>query len=323
MVITEEQFYTSVEKMGVYIPFEQTKAWNDFKRTPNIQFIYFIDNLEDPQQACWGRIYEVKMIGRIIDIAGEVQKDNVTKRMITKFFKSIIEESSANMITYNCARIYEVEREIGLRCAGFVRPLGNRICPLTQFIDIQSDRNSDSDWKRNLKRATANRLTFEVLEHPTTEDAAIICGLFNELKARKSLGFSLSVNKVAELIKQSGYRVYYVRHEGKILCARIVYIHKSHAADVFAANSFESMKYSATHFIMEQIFAWLKERGVKTFDFSRISPSTHNANTIYQFKDAAGGYPIQYSGEWIWTRKHNTLLLFCIYNFFLHHGYNY
>jgi hypothetical protein len=122
---------------------------------------------------------------------------------------------------------------------------------------------------------------------------------------------------------QEGFVLCYVKHENQILCARIIYHHQGLAADVFAANGFESMKYSATHFIMEQIFCWLKEQGDQLFDFSRISPGAYETDSIYQFKDAAGGYPMQYLGEWVWTKKHRTQLLFCIYNFFLHHRHNY
>lgn len=262
-------------------------------------------------------------MGRVIDIVGEIQKSTVSKQMITQFFQGIIENSQAEMITYNSIREYKVEQEIGIRCAGFVRPFGNRVCPLTQIINLQSDRNCNRNWKRNLKKAVDNGLIYEVIDRPTEQDADTVCRLFDELKQRKSLAFSLNKEKVTNLLKQPEYSLHYVVRENSVLCARIIYSHEGQAADVFAANSFEAMKYSATHFIMEQVFAWLKENGMETFDFSRISPSAYETNTIYQFKEAAGGYPVQYLGEWIWTRKHRTLLLFCIYNFFIHRKHSY
>ena len=43
--------------------------------------------------------------------------------------------------------------EIALRSAGFLRPFGNRVCPLTQIVAIQNNRDFDRNWKRNLKKA--------------------------------------------------------------------------------------------------------------------------------------------------------------------------
>lgn len=316
MVITKEQFEKCIGNMGCYIPFEQTKAWNEFKTTDGVEFIYFVDNIEFPLQACFGRVYHKRIIGRIIDIAGEVRKEEVSRRMVTKFFKSIIEEAQAEMITYNGIATYRAEDEIGIRCAGFVRPLGNRVCPLTQFIPVQGERNGDRNWKRNLRKAKEAGLSFEIVNSPTQQDAAVFVRLFDELIQRKHLGFSIAEDKILPLLQQPGYKLCYARLGDKVLCARIIYLHRGQSADVFAANSFDSMKYSATHFIMESIFEWLKAQGVQTFDFSRIPPSANETNSIYQFKDAAGGYPVQYLGEWIWTKKDSTRLLFALYNYF-------
>lgn len=76
------------------------------------------------------------------------------------------------------------------------------------------------------------------------------------------MGFSLDKNKVTSLLLQPGFKICYARLGEQVLCARIIYICKKQAADVFAANSFNSMRYSATHFIMESIFNWLKKRAL-------------------------------------------------------------
>lgn len=316
MTVTKQMFYQCLQRMNCYIPFEQTYGWNEFKATAGVQFIYFVDNTETPMQACFGRVYHKKIAGCIVDICGEVKKEGVSKRQITQFFKSIIEDAHASMITYNSINIYRVEDEIGIRCAGFIRPWGNRVCPLTQIIPVQEERNHDSDWRRNLKKAKKAELTFEMVNIPTDNDAALFTHLFDELKQRKHLGFSVEKDKIAALLHQPEFKLCYARYEDRVVCARIIYVHHKQAADVFAANSFKAMKCSATHFIMENIFEWLKGQGIEIFDFSRISPSANETNSIYQFKDAAGGYPVQYLGEWIWTKKESTRLLFALYNFF-------
>lgn len=314
MNITKEEFYNCLERMKCYVPFEQTIGWNEFKANNNVKFVYFVDNKEDPQQACYGRIYEKPLIGRIVDIMGEVRKTETHRRQVTKFFKSIIETSEASMILYNSVSLYNVNHEIGLRCAGFVRPMGFKACPLTQIIEIQKDRNGDRNWKRNLKKAEQNALQFEEVKSPTIKDAAIFSDLFDELKQRKHLGYSVDKEKIYQLLSCASYRLFIVKKESQILCARIIYVHGRQAADVFAANSTESMNYSATHYIMEKIFTLLKEEGVDEFDFSRIPPSDNETNSVYLFKDAAGGYVAQYLGEWIWVKKIITKVLFALYN---------
>ena len=123
--------------------------------------------------------------------------------------------------------------------------------------------------------------------------------------------------------KDDNFKLFYTLKDDIPLCARIVYIKNGMAADVFAANSFESRKYSATHFMMERIFDHLKEQGIKVFDFSRIPPSNNETDSVYVFKNSAGGYPVQYNGEWIWSKKRIYSLAFCVYNFFIRKAHQY
>lgn len=322
MLVAEDVFFNVIPQIG-YVPFEQTRAWKNFKENPKVKFVYFIDNPQDPCIACWGRIYRFRFVGEILDICGEVRRENTSIKQITKFFQSILEDEKPDLVTYNSISPYDCNFDIGLRRAGFVRPFGNKACPLTIFIDVTTERNVNRNWKRNLKKASQYGLQFEVVKEPTLEDAQAVSKMFSELKERKSLGFSLEPNKIFNLITSSGYSLCYAKKDDKPLCARIIYTNGGHAADVFAANSFESMDYSATHFIMEEIFAYLKEVNVKSFDFSRISPSIYETDSIYLFKDAAGGQPVQYMGEWTYSRKRWLPFLFCFYNFFLLKIHNY
>jgi hypothetical protein len=180
-MVHEEQFWACVEKINAHVPFEQTKAWHDFKQSERCSFLYFVDNPADPQQACWGRVYTIKFVGRVLDIMGEIQKECVTHKMITTFFREIIKQSAADMLTYNSVKKYDEYQDIGLRRAGLVRSMGNRACPLTQIIPLQLGRDCDRNWKRNLRKANTNKLKFEVVENPSVHDAATVCNLFDEL----------------------------------------------------------------------------------------------------------------------------------------------
>ena len=322
MIINKSTFFHVIEKFE-YVPFEQTLAWENYKNVNPKDLIHFVDNQSDPYICCWGRVITKPVIGRILDIQGEVKKANITSKQIQHFWEDVIKDASCNMIVYNSISAYTCDYDISMRRAGFNRPLGNRVCPLTIFVNIQEERNFDRNWRRNLKKSISEDLKFEVVENPNFEDAQNISKMFDELRKMKGLKYQLDPKCLRSLFDDRNFHLFYALKNGNPICARIVYIQKKFAADVYAANSFESRAYSATHLLMEKIFEFLKTKGVEVFDFSRIPPSNNETDSVYVFKKSAGGYPVQYNGEWIWCKRKVYSLLFCIYNFFIQKSHQY
>lgn len=322
MIVNKEVFFQAVQKMG-YVPFEQSSAWQEFKSVDEKSLVGFIDNNQEPFIACWGRIFKKPGIGKILDIVGEVKRENISPKQVQYFFENLIKEAACNMIIYSSVSDYKCTFDISMRRSGFTRPLGNRVCPLTIFIKLKEERNPDRNWKRNIKKSISEKLEFKVIDSPSLEDAKIVSGMFNELKKMKNLSYSLDANCLFKLLMDEKYKLFYVVKDGVPLCARVIYIHRQRAADVFAANTFESRKYAATHLIVEKILEYLKKNDVEVFDFSRIPPSNNETDSVYVFKNSAGGYPVQYNGEWIWSKKKVYSLLFCIYNFFIRKAHQY
>ena len=58
-----------------------------------------------------------------------------------------------------------------------------------------------------------------------------------------------------------------------------------------------------THLLMENVFEWMKNNGVRFYDMGRIGPGRKNSNSVYEFKKYSGGDFVQYNGEWIYVRK--------------------
>lgn len=322
MIVNKEVFFQAIQKIG-YVPFEQSFAWLEFKSVDEKSLVGFIDNNQDPYIACWGRMFRKPGIGRILDIVGEVKRKDIVPKQIQCFFENLIKEASCDMITYNSVSYYECTFDISMRRSGFTRPLGNRVCPLTILFKVKEERKPDRNWKRNVKKSISENLEFKVIDSPSREDAQIVSGMFNELKKMKNLSYGLDVDCLFKLLKDKKYKLFYVMKDGVPLCARVIYIHRQRAADVFAANTFESRKYAATHLIVEKILEYLKDNDVEVFDFSRIPPSNNETDSVYVFKNSAGGYPAQYNGEWIWSKKKVYSLLFCIYNFFIRKAHQY
>ncbi len=324
MLVNESVFDQCIAKLG-HIPFEQSQGWRKYQERRGIKHLYFVDNEEQPNMACCGRVFKKHVIGKILDITGEVIKAELSDKVMRSFYKLLIEESGCDMITYNSKAIYEVDMEVALRRAGFNRPLGSRTCPLTIFVDLvnDNDRKRDRNWKRNAKKAVESNLVFKWVEKPTKEDTSMVCQMFEELSETKHLGYNLELESLYQLITSPNYRLYFVYREDRPICARIVYLYKDMAEDVFAANSNESREYSATHFMMDSLFKELAVMGATHFDFSRIPPSNNETDSVYAFKKASGGDEIQYVGEWIWSKKRLTPLFFSIYNFFIRKSHHY
>lgn len=325
MLVNETVFDHCISQLG-HIPFEQSKGWRDYEELRGNSYLYFVDNEQQPSMACCGRLIKKPFVGKILDIIGEVRSVNpLSEKVMRKFYRSIITDSGCDMITYDSKVVYDVMMEIAIRRAGFNRPFGSRICPLTIFVDVENDaiRKSHRNWKRNAKKAAESNLSFSLIDNPSDEDARIVCQMFKEMSETKHLGYTLEPQSIAQLLSSPGYRLYYVKREGRVICARIVYLYREMAEDVFAANSNESRECAATHYLMDCVFNDLKTQGVKVFDFSRIPPSNNETDSVYVFKQECGGGENQYVGEFIWAKKRIVPLIFCIYNFFIRNAHHY
>lgn len=325
MLVNEAVFEQCIAKLG-HVTFEQDKGWRDYEIKRGLPYLYFVDSELQPTMACCGRVFKKPLVGKILDITGEVKsKDTLSEKVMRNFYHSVIEDAGCDMISYNSKAVYDVDMEIALRRAGYNRPLGFRTCPLTIFVDLQSDTESkrDRNWKRNAKKAAESNLTFEYVEHPTMEDACVVCKMFDEMSETKHLGYTLKPETLYVLISNPLYRLYYVRREERVICARIVYVYGEMAEDVFAANSNESRECSATHFMMDCVFNYLKTINAKVLDFSRIPPSDNETDSVYMFKRASGGGVVAYLGEWMWTKKRITPLLYSIFNFYIRKAHHY
>lgn len=114
MIIDKDTFFQIVEKFE-YIPFEQTLAWENYKDESGSHFIHFVDDKSAPNICCWGRIIKKPLVGKILDIRGEIKQTAITNKQIQHFWKNVIEEASCNMITYNSVSEYSCNYEISMR----------------------------------------------------------------------------------------------------------------------------------------------------------------------------------------------------------------
>lgn len=312
-MMTNRKTFFEVQKSFPDIPFSQTEEWLDSIKNNNI--CYFVDNVQQPRICCWGRVYNRKLIGNHLLINGISMKNVIDSKNIRDFFKSIISEGF-KLIELSDINYYNADFEVGIRRAGFLRPLGSTLSPLTLIVNLQSPFSFHRDWRRNVRKAIEQDIQFEYLPNPTIDQTNTFIRLFNQLKERKNLGFTLTSEELLKLLSKEHFKLFFAKtKEDKYLAGRLIYVNKKKAYDIYAANSYESLKNGSTYFLQEKIFYFLKEREIEFFDYGRIPPGTDSMDDIYVAKSYSGGYPILYNGQWQYSK---SILFDYLYSFYKH-----
>lgn len=302
MIVNKQDFFKAQQRLES-IPFNQTEEWFEKCGFKESDSIFFIDDLSNPHIGCWGLIFNRKFIGKQLNILGESYKNIITSHHIRDFYMKI-NSSQFDFIEISSFQIHDVKFEIGIRRAGFLRPMIANLSPLTIIISTSEIRKTHKTWNKNLRLSSNANLTFKCIENPTIESIEVFCKIFNELKALKKLSYDLTPNSMINFFKSGKYKLFFVYNEEMTpICARIVYISGITSYDVHAANSEEARKCGAAYFIIEEIIKYMNNRGVEYFDYGMISPSNNEMDEIYRAKSYSGGTPTLYNGQWVYYKS--------------------
>lgn len=303
------------------VPFTQGEGWDNYTNNKD-NCVYFVDNSAEPTICCRGELYKKPFVGSILRIQGEATK-KPEQETVRNFYQEIT-QMGYSLILVSSLSPYEIEYEIGIREAGFVRPLYQPTCPLTIFVPTIDRPAPHRSWKRNVKKAEKAGCTFRFIPQPTQEDCNIFVQLFGEMAVKKHLSYTLNNQSVYKMLKDPGYKLFFIYSAANsILSGRVIYTDNKKGWDIFAANSNESRENGASYFICEKILDYLAEQNIETFDFGRIGPGLTSSNLVYLFKQASGGYPIQYNGEWIFAKNKSSELMMLLYRYVLKNGNRY
>ncbi len=239
------------------------------------------------------------------------------KKKIRDFFLDISLMNYA-IIEISDINTYSINFEIGIRQAGFLRPILS-LSPISIIVSTQKKFNFHRNWKRNVRKAIDKKYVFEIVNEPTFFQINEFINLFNQQNNRKNIGLSVSFKSLNSLLKNNtNYKLFFVSdNSGQYISGRIIYIYGNKSYDVYAANSYECIKNGAAYFIQEKILAYLKSNNIELFDYGRIPPSNDKLNDIYVAKKYSGGDTIIYNGQWIFTKKKSIGLLYEFYKFFI------
>lgn len=316
--IKEPQRFFQLQKIFTHVPFTQSQGWYDYMMQQGNSIVFFVDNENDTNVALWGREQKIPFYGKkIFRIDGECFKSNLSEKKIKDFYSKLATLPYVG-IEINSNNRYLIWFEIGLRRAGFVRPIAFFLSPLTIEIDLCNSFNFDRKWRKSVEKATQEELHFAELDEVNQYLLQDIVLMFQEMAELKNLSYRLEEDSLSKLLASPDIRLFVVKNrENKVIAARVVHEHCEYLSDVFAANSLESRNCGATYFLMDNILALFKKEGKKFFDFGRIPPSNHASDSVYVFKNASRGSRVQYNGEWVYYKKRWVEAAIFVYKHFV------
>ena len=188
------------------------------------------------------------------------------------------------------------------------------VCPLTIILDPDRERRPKKSWHYQYAQAKKQNYKFEVGKG-TDEELAVFVRMYAEMARIKNLNSVPDTNSLKELIRDPHYNLFFLySSEGEPLAAHLDYAYKERGFHMMSANSLKAReKKGVTQFLMEKVFEWMKEQGVKCYDLGRVGPSTHNSNSVYEYKRYTGGELKQYNGEFVCVYRKWAEILYGIY----------
>jgi lipid II:glycine glycyltransferase (peptidoglycan interpeptide bridge formation enzyme) len=316
--ITDHSNFFKLQQQMQYVPFTQSEAWCNMIVGKETKVRFFVNSTEEPLIAAWGVESKIPFFNKtIIRINGEAYNKINDEKIIKEFYQDI--QSSFEAVEIDSNNKYNIDFEIGIRRAGFKRPIGTFSCPLTLENNLKDEQqNRSRSWKRNVKVAEKSGLIFQEITQPSVSQIKEFVTLFSEMAKTKNMTHVVGFSEIEVLLSDSSVKLYVVSTpDNETLAFRIVQVHKAYAYDIFASNSDKSREYrGATYFMVEYIFKSLKQEGIDYFDFGRIPPSNHSTDKVYEFKIGARGNKIQYNGEWVSYKSFKVELLVFLYKYF-------
>lgn len=312
MIIHDKNSYFQILEKFEIVPYTQSRGWCEMQSLYKPERVkYFVNDMDNPTIACFA--HEKKMLGvRMIVIEEEAFKDELahTPAEIKKFYE-IINASGYKIIEISSNSKYDFDYEIALRQAGFLRPVGLFSLPSTKIIDLTNPIGYNRDWKNNLKKAAKNGLEFEPVERVEKFHSEEFIKIYSEMSRSKSIGIPFNAELIEKLCSTGDFKLFFVLRNGVRIASTIIFQRNKSALSLYAASGSIARSTSASYFMYDELFKYLADSGVKTFDMGKLLPSKEPVNNVFLFKNGIEGKHIQLNGEW--ARYSNPFYRFSMY----------
>ena len=296
--VSQEIFYRTIEKWED-VPFSQTEGCVRLQSGDNVSRVRFF---LDEHIGCAAHVK--RFLGlTLLMIDSECLRYRQTKAStITHFYESL-RQTRVDMIEVNCRRPYNAEYEVGMRQAGFLRPIGSFSFELTNMIDLTQPLTFNENWKRNLKQSEREGLTLSRIDAPTDRDIEDFMGIYREMTANKNLPMPFTKDSLRALLADPHFHLCFLSREQEKLSGIIYHHVGTHAGLLYAANSEKANQVHAGFQLYKQLLTLLAKEGLQTFDLEKMGASTHSVNAVFQFKQGIRGQLTPLCGEWSWYRR--------------------
>lgn len=284
--------------------------------------VFFVNNQLNPTVACFGTVY--KSIGIDILRINTLCYNNPTENELVDFLKSLC--ISHDIIDINDENAYSPYIEKSFRLAGYRKPLGQFRTDLTIIVYFDDELKYDRAWKRNIKSANAiSDISCEEITELTDEVIDSVARLFKENSIQKKLSYSYTEKDLTAWMSDSKFHLFVVRLNDEIIAARIVMVNGVKSYDVATANGAKTRNIrGVTHYLVDNIFKHLKEKGIKSFDFSCVPIGRKGAEGVCEFKQGIkSGRLVQYNGPWIYTKHNYQRWILYFLNKYIRKAYEY
>ncbi|MDN3641644.1 hypothetical protein QWY87_02955 [Lutimonas halocynthiae] len=297
ILIHDSNEFFKIQQTFTKIPYQQSHGWYNYVLQLNKEILFFVDSLENTQIAFWGVLNKVPIIrGKIFTIQGECFDSCISEKKIESCYSHLKNLGYLGVEIFSDNK-YNIIFEIGLKLAGFRRPLGSFNSNLSIEIDLNKKIQYDNNWKGNIRKGFKNELNaFEITDFSTNNLSQIIM-LIAKMADSKKLKHH-NTKSLESLVLSNDYRTFMaISPEFGPISVVIIHTNKPYSTFVIAANSPEAKTRFGSHFLVDYVVNCLKSENFEFFDLCRIPVSNSEKNGIYNFKKGTRGKKIQYNGE--------------------------
>jgi hypothetical protein len=294
------------------IPFTQTQAWVTTQSGHNdANLMFVVDKLPHPTIACVAHIKR-KFGYTILYIEAERRKNSHCKPSSISQFYTELKQLDVDVIEVNSPLPYFFDYEIGIRQAGFLRPVGLFSVSLSSHIQLDREIKYNDNWKRNIKKAEAFDLQFEEITEISDASIDDFFRLYAEMCSNKNLPQPFSFAGIKNLLSSPNFKLFFVQNKDKERIATIIiHISRTHAGLLYAASGDKAHACGASFFLYDKLLHHLANQKIQTFDLEKLAPSTHSTNAVFVYKNGIKGELTLVNGEWAWYKR--SYLRPCMY----------
>ena len=296
--VNREIFYQTIDKWES-VPFSQAEGWVRMQSGDDASRVrYFLDE----QIGCAAHVKRFAGLTMLMVDTECLKHKEIKSTAISRFYEAL-RQTGVDMIEVNSRRLYLADHEVGMRQAGFLRPVGSFSYELTNLIDLTQPLSYNENWRRNIKQSDSLGLTLQRVAHPSDADIVDFMQLYRQMSAHKGLAMPFDLAMLRNLLNAPHFRLCCIC-QGEERLSAIIYHHVGlHAGLLYAANGNKAYEVHAGFQLYKQLLELLAAEGVQTFDMEKMGASAHSTNAVFLFKQGIRGELLPLCGEWAWYRR--------------------